>query len=103
MFNYRLAALLGIPVADLLPKLSHDEYLGWMAYYQLEPWGCSVEDHRIGVVVAQMINMFVKGQTVRPTDIFPPRSEKARQELIWNQVDSVMSKLPNVEYKTEAH
>lgn len=36
---------LGKTLAEL-ESLSPDELLGWQAFYDLEPWGCGVEDHR---------------------------------------------------------
>lgn len=36
---------LGKTLAEL-EHISNDELNGWMAFYQLEPWGCPVEDQR---------------------------------------------------------
>lgn len=39
MFDHRLAALLGRTVGEMRATLPWDEYCGWLAYWQVEPWG----------------------------------------------------------------
>ena len=100
MFRYRLAAHLKMTVGELMSKLSTRELLGWYAYYALEPWGASVEDHRFGVITSTVMNMFAKGKTFTPRDVFPSRmpgqKEKDDQAQLWSKVDKVMSSMPNV-------
>jgi hypothetical protein len=40
-----LALGLGKTLAEI-EAIDKDELFGWMAFYQIEPWGCPVEDQR---------------------------------------------------------
>jgi hypothetical protein len=54
---YRLSALFGEPVEELEERLTADQLQGYMAYYELEPWGCEADDHRfthLAYVTAQV-------------------------------------------------
>lgn len=31
--------------------MPHDEFVGWQAFYSLEPWGCEAEDHRVAMAL----------------------------------------------------
>jgi len=46
MFIFRLALALGKSLGEI-GQLSHSELMMWRAYYDLEPWGCPVEDQRV--------------------------------------------------------
>ncbi|MES3097268.1 phage tail assembly protein T [Sphingomonas aerolata] len=48
---------LGKTLAEL-ETISHDELVGWQAFYHLEPWGCEPEDHRaeLGLNLLYAIN-----------------------------------------------
>ncbi|MDG2532073.1 hypothetical protein P6144_00285 [Sphingomonas sp. HITSZ_GF] len=46
LFLFRLARELGKTIAQLDLELSPEEFTEWRAYYELEPWGTLVEDHR---------------------------------------------------------
>ena len=84
-FLFRLAALLGMPVAEVLARLSHDELVGWYAFYGLEPWGSEIEDDRFAVLLSSIknqLNALAGGhQRIKPSQCYPPRSKIGREEL----------------------
>ena len=55
-FAYRLCLALGVDHPDLLlSRLTYRQWLGWMSYHNLEPWGELRADLR-SLVLAQYIN-----------------------------------------------
>lgn len=68
----------------MLAELSSREFAGWAAFFEIEPWGCAVEDHRAGVIAASVINMAgmrSKRQDYTPSDLFPPRNQPLAPRL----------------------
>ena len=53
--RYRLALALGRTLGEiaLMPQA---EYLGWVEYYQVEPWGSHFDDVRAGQIAAVVAN-----------------------------------------------
>jgi hypothetical protein len=43
-------------VGELLHRMSAQEFSEWWAFYQMEPWGCEVDDFRAGLVAATVAN-----------------------------------------------
>ena len=43
---HRLALAMGRTVKELSAVIDNDEWMDWLAYYSLEPWGIAVEDDR---------------------------------------------------------
>lgn len=71
MFQYRLARELGMTRRRLLSELDSAELSEWMAYYQLEPFGCPADDARHGIMAAMFYNANRgKGQHPKNADDF---------------------------------
>lgn len=71
-------------VRELLARIDSRELTEWMAFFELEPWGCDVEDERFGVVAATVanVNRDAKKQP-RPytrDDFLPPRDTLQQEE-----------------------
>ena len=63
-------------VRELLQRIESRELTEWMAYFELEPWGSEVDDHRFGVVTSTIANVNrdpKKSMAYKPEDFFPPR------------------------------
>lgn len=82
---------LGKTLAEL-EHIDRDELTGWMAFYQLEPWGCLVEDHRteLGLNLLYGINSKQGTKIPRFIDRDPQGSKSAEptpEELEQNIMD----------------
>lgn len=54
----------------------------WQAFFELEPWGCEVENWRMGQIASTMVNVTPRtrgAKAYKPTDFYnqpdQPRSE----------------------------
>lgn len=57
---------------ELLDRIGRDEFLEWMDYYQIEPWGEWRADLRTGIVASTVANVFRgKGKSTKPQDFMP--------------------------------
>lgn len=56
MFAFRLALQFGCTVKELCDKMSVKEFVEWMAFYQVEPWGDSINGIRMAVNTAAVYN-----------------------------------------------
>lgn len=58
--------------------MSSRELSEWMAFFQLEPWGCEMEDWRAGMVAATIANVNRDTKKQRkpyePQDFMPKRA-----------------------------
>lgn len=57
----------------MLAQMSAAQLRGWMAYYNIEPWGEDRGDLRAGIVAATVANAFRKkgSRPMRPADFMP--------------------------------
>lgn len=61
-----------------IERMSRDEFLGWQAYYQLEPWGCHPADQRAEAQLQLLFAINAKKGTTIPRFIErDPRSSSA--------------------------
>ena len=82
----------------MLWKMTREELIEWMAFFQLEPWGARVQDQRFGVIAATMANVMGSGnKRYRATDFFPPKTEREKQHLIAQKVMTAFSKFPTID------
>ena len=44
-------------VRELLARIDSRELTEWMAFYELEPWGSEIDDHRAGTIAATIANV----------------------------------------------
>jgi len=67
---------MGMPVGELLARMSSRELTEWMAFHELEPFGSEQDDLRTGVVASTMANLFrPKGsKALQPADMIQRRS-----------------------------
>lgn len=64
---------MGMPVSELLQRVSSAELTEWIAFYKLEPWGTERDDWRAALVAATTANY--SGKVKKPlqaTDFMPP-------------------------------
>lgn len=68
---------------EVLVRHSSRELTEWMAFFELEPWGSEIEDHRFGVVASTIANVHrdpkKRSKPYEPTDFFPSREEKIEE------------------------
>ena len=53
---HRLCLSLGCTLTELPERMSYREFLEWVAYYEVEPWGAEVDGKRMAVNTAQVLN-----------------------------------------------
>ena len=89
-------------VGEMLYKMTREELVEWMAFFQLEPWGSRIEDQRHGVIAATVANaMSSGGRRYTSTDFFPPKTEREKQLVVANKVLSAFSKFPSVDKRKQ--
>lgn len=64
LFICRLALALGKSLSEIA-SMPMQEMIIWAAFYQLEPWGCPVEDQRS----AHMLNLFYQANSKPGTPV----------------------------------
>lgn len=57
LFLFRLALALGCTVGELSDRVSSSEIVEWMAYYNIEPWGSSIEGLRHACTASTVANV----------------------------------------------
>jgi len=66
--------------------MSYDEFLNWIAYFELEPFGEERADLRSGVIAATIANVYrdpkKQKKAFEPAD-FMPKFEQPKQETDW--------------------
>lgn len=76
-------------VRELLTRIDSRELTEWMAFFELEPWGSEIEDHRFGVVASTIANVNRdpkrRARSYEPDDFFPPRI--TREEDLQDNAD----------------
>jgi hypothetical protein len=81
---FRLALAMGRTVGDLGAAMDSAELTEWLAFYDLEPWGCGVEDARTALVACLLANQW-KGKDDKPAafeDFLPDRGgERAARQV----------------------
>ena len=64
----------------MLAGMSSADFAGWVAFYELEPWGAVIEDHRAGVLASTVANYAGRhlpdGKSLAPAEFFPRRNVK---------------------------
>ena len=66
LFDYRLAMALGKTVEEI-GQMQYGEYIGWLAYETLEPFGYSVEERRYANQMQLTQNLGVSKKSERKT------------------------------------
>ncbi len=46
--------------------MPYDEFVGWQAFYLLEPWGCHVEDQRVAMALDMQYSIHSKPNSKPP-------------------------------------
>jgi hypothetical protein len=71
-------------VGRLLEEIGSGELAEWAAMYDLEPWGCDVDDLRAGMGPALTINMNrASGDAaIRPLELFPWQARREAQDEV---------------------
>lgn len=64
-------------VSELEERMTYAEFVEWAAFYQIEPWGCEVEDSRMAMQCAASIAPYSKSR-VRPEKFMPDRERRNR-------------------------
>jgi hypothetical protein len=78
---FRVAGLLGRTVEELLDTMSGEEFMGWCAFYHLEPWGYEAANWRMAVVAATTANYSNRKlkKPLKPSDFLPSDKPRRRQ------------------------
>ncbi len=56
----------------MLSEISSEQFAEWAAYYELEPFGCEVEDQRTALQCATVANSFARSR-LTAIDFMPKR------------------------------
>jgi len=48
-----------------MDRMTSEEFTLWKAFFSLEPWGCDVENWRMGMVAATIVNSAPRGEKAR--------------------------------------
>lgn len=71
--------------------MDSSEFVGWLAYQRIEPFGPLQEDYRAGVLAALLYNPWRKevAEGKGPQDFFPSLSDDEQQEEddFWNTAE----------------
>ena len=55
----------------MLDKITHDDFIGWLAYSEIDPWGDQREDWRNAYLVSTLVNLQRKpGSLAKPIKDF---------------------------------
>jgi hypothetical protein len=61
--------------------MTSEEFTLWKGFYSLEPWGCDVENWRMGVIASTVVNSTPRGERAKvfkPSDFYVnPYTKKA--------------------------
>lgn len=68
---FRLAALLGCAVGELPARVGYDEWIEWLAWWELEPWGEPRADLRQSVGIAYQLAPYLPAGRELPRLIWP--------------------------------
>lgn len=73
---------MGRPIAQLKAEMSHREFVSWLAFYEVEPWGEERADLRAGIVASTVANCHVsrKGKGFKPSDFMPDFGKAAKRK-----------------------
>ncbi len=87
--------------------MPYDEFVGWQAFYLLEPWGCHVEDQRVAMALDMQYSIHSKPNAKPPVwfdrdpksrvkaDPTPEElSEKVRDYFIGRTIRTPLSAFP---------
>lgn len=101
MFWHRLALHLGSTVEELQKRMSSAEFTRWIAYSSIEPFGFPMDNYRMGVPAAAIVNAvratipIEKGKSrpkpVKPSD-FNPEQRKRDPDLTPEQREHIRKK-----------
>lgn len=73
---------MGRTVEELQSTLSYAEWIDWLAFYEISPWGCELEDMRWADLISTLINLKVKNRRhmVKISDVIrqPPKRRSAK-------------------------
>ena len=74
-------ALGGMTVAELKERMTHAEFIRWIAYSRMEPWGYDMDNWRAGLIASTManVNRGRKGKSYKPSDFMPQRQKTQRE------------------------
>ncbi len=84
MFAYRLGLQIGeLDIEKMLDGLTVDQFLSWMAYYNVEPFGEERADLRSAIVACQIVNVNIpKGKKrAKVADFMPDFKPKKQQSV----------------------
>ncbi len=69
------------------PGMSSWEFVYWIAYNNLDPFGNDREDLRMGILASSAVNVHLKNGRTRPSDFIPefgkPRVKDWREVKAW--------------------
>jgi hypothetical protein len=108
LFAFRLALQLGCTVEELCFRLSIKEFIEWMAFYQVEPWGDSVNGVRMAVNTAAVYNaglMMADPKRLRTNPFYPKQffvgiNEGQRKVSSWqDQREKLNTLIPSSKLK----
>ena len=70
-------------VADAQERISAHEFMEWLAFYRIEPWGEFRADLRSGIAACGVASMWASssGPRLRPKDFMPMFQEEPRTYL----------------------
>jgi hypothetical protein len=73
-----------------MERCDPDEFVEWIAFYQLEPWGSVVEDQRTGIIASCVANgplTRTSGTELFRADEFTPQHGQHYREIVEPEID----------------
>lgn len=80
MFAHRLALALGRTVSELDNTLSSSEFVEWMAYYTIEPWGQWRDNWHSAQIAALLYNVNSSKKQLTTNDFMYHDQESAQEK-----------------------
>jgi hypothetical protein len=78
-FAHALALRMGRTVRELLDGMDMPEFMRWVAYHELDPFGEERGDLRAALVASVVANVHSTGRTFKPSDFMPRFGQRRRR------------------------
>lgn len=75
-------------MAEWQEAMTADEFLDWLAYYQVEPFGEFRADLRAGIITSNLMNLHLKkgAKPLQPSDFMPDFTPQELKRLSPDQM-----------------
>jgi hypothetical protein len=67
----------------MLEEISAEQYLNWLSYYEISPWGYEIENYRSGIIASAIMNVNRSKKSDKLftlDDFFPKRNKQIKKQ-----------------------